>query len=150
MKSSLQAPSRLSPAINFLSIKVDRRGSTHDVALSRAYELEIDILLVQEPWWSSKTKSYPGFDCHEPFGGADVRPRAITYTRRDNSKISADQIFPSDNPTGDYCWVVVNGVTFLNVYKAPNNTTSIQTLTNWSPPPRSLAIGDLNSVYWAW
>lgn len=143
-------PSRLSPTINFLSINVGRGGSTHDIALSRAFELDVDVILIQEPWWSNITKSHPAFDCHVPFGGMNVRPRAITYTRRNNLKISAKQIFPSSNPTGDYCWVVVNGVTFLNVYKAPNNTTSIQTLISWTPPPRTVAIGDFNSVHWAW
>ncbi|POS82964.1 hypothetical protein EPUL_004832 [Erysiphe pulchra] len=138
-----------SPTINLLSINVGRWDSTHDLALSRAYELEVDILLIQEPWWSGKTKSHSGFDCHEPFGAVNFRPRAIIYTRRDNLKISAHQIFSSDNPTGDYCWVVVNGITFLNVCKAPNNTPSIQTLITWSPPPMSLVIGDFNSVNWA-
>ncbi|POS84365.1 hypothetical protein EPUL_003072 [Erysiphe pulchra] len=34
-------------------------GSTHDVALSRVYELDVDVILIQEPWWSNITKSHP-------------------------------------------------------------------------------------------
>lgn len=39
---------------------------------------------------------------------------------------------------------------FLNVYKAPYDPTTVRPLLNWTPPSRSVAIGDLNSVYWAW
>lgn len=74
----------------------------------------------------------------------------MTYTRIDDKKILATQIFPYGVSTGDYCWVEVNGITFLNVYKAPNDSTAIQPLINWIPPPNSVAVGDFNSVYWAW
>ncbi|POS84088.1 hypothetical protein EPUL_002569 [Erysiphe pulchra] len=127
-----------------------QRGSTHDIALSRANEIDIDVKLIQESWWSNITKSYTAFDCHVPFGGANTRPRTITYTCRNNLKISANQNFPSSNPTGDYFWVIVNGVTFSNVYKAPNNTTSIQTFITWAPSPMTVAIGDSNSFHWTW
>lgn len=52
--------------------------------------------------------------------------------------------------TGDYCWVLVNEITFLNVYKAPNNPTAILPLINWNPTPRVIAAGDFNSVHAAW
>lgn len=39
---------------------------------------------------------------------------------------------------------------FLNVYKAPHDPTAVQPLLNWTPPYRSVAIEDFDSVYWAW
>ena len=117
--------------ISFMSINVGRGGQTHDIALSRAYELGVDVVLIQEPSWkkaTKETKSHPGYDCHIPHGGVNVRPRAVTYTLIDRRIHSATQIFPSDSLTADYCWVVVNGVTFLNVYKEPNDPTAIRPL----------------------
>ncbi|KAI1005854.1 hypothetical protein K3495_g2361 [Podosphaera aphanis] len=136
-----------------MSINVGRGGATHDIALSRAYELGVDVLLIQEPLWQKRTKttkSHPGYVCHTPCGGVDVRPRAVTYTGKSNRVISVTQIFPCATPTGDYCWVVVNGITFCNVYKAPNNPTAIRPLISWSPPRNSVAAGDFNAVHGAW
>ncbi|KAI0997483.1 hypothetical protein K3495_g10701 [Podosphaera aphanis] len=39
---------------------------------------------------------------------------------------------------------------FLNVYKAPHDPFAVQPLLNWIPTPKTVAIGDFNSVYWAW
>ncbi|KAI0994567.1 hypothetical protein K3495_g13614, partial [Podosphaera aphanis] len=95
------------------AVNVRRGGTTHDIALARACELQLDILLIQEPWWSV-------------------------------------QKFPSSTPTGDYCWAVVSGITFLNVYKAPHDPSAVEPLLNWTPDPKSVAIGDFSSVHWAW
>ncbi|KHJ34807.1 putative eka-like protein [Erysiphe necator] len=70
-----------------------RGGITNDIALSRAYEIGIDVALIQEPCSSSRTKSHPEFDCHMPYGGPDVRPRAVIYTRKNEKEINAVQIF---------------------------------------------------------
>ncbi|POS81658.1 hypothetical protein EPUL_006442, partial [Erysiphe pulchra] len=136
-------------SVRFMSINVGRGSSTHEIALARACELQLDVLLIQEPWWSGRTKSHPFFDRHIPYGGANVRPRAVTYTRKGSKEISTVQHFlPS--LTGDYCWIEVNGVTFLNVYKAPHDSTAIKPLLDWNHPPRSIVIGDFNSVHLAW
>ena len=39
---------------------------------------------------------------------------------------------------------------FLNVYKAPHDSSAVKPLLDWVPTSRSVAIGDFNSVYWAW
>ena len=78
------------------------------------------------------------------------RPRAVTYTRIDRRNICATQESLLSIPTSDYCWVVVNGTTFLNVYKAPQDSTAVETLLKWTPPMNSIAAGDFNSVHWAW
>lgn len=153
MKGTPSDPSRLPPTLSFMSINVGRGGLAHDIALSRAYVLGVDVLLIQEPLWQKRTKttkSHPGYICHTPTGGVDVRPRAVTYTRKSKRILSAIQIFPCATPTGDYCWVVVNGITFCNVYKAPKNSTAICPLVSWLPPQNSVAAGDFNAVHWAW
>ncbi len=153
MKGAPRVPLRLPPTLNFMSVNVGRGGPTQDIALSRAYGLGADIVLIQEPVWNKHTKatvSHPGYICHTPYGGEEVRPRAVTYTRKSDRIVSTTQIFPSATPTGDYCWVVVNGITFLNVYKAPNDSSAIQPLISWIPPPNSVAAGDFNAVHSAW
>ena len=74
----------------------------------------------------------------------------MTYTLIDRGIHSATQIFPCDPLTADYCGVVVNGVTYLNVYKEPNDPTAIRTLLSWDPPRRSIAASDFNAVHCAW
>ena len=131
-----------------MSINVCRGGLTHDIALSRAHERGIDVVLVQEPWWSSKTKSHPGYHSHILHSGINVGHRAVTYTRI-NEEISAFQIFPVSQYTGAYRWVTVNGVKFLNVYKAYNDNSAIHPLINWKPQPWSIVAGDFNSIHLA-
>ncbi|POS82999.1 hypothetical protein EPUL_003800, partial [Erysiphe pulchra] len=97
-----------------------RRGENiQDIALARGCELKTDVLLIQELWWSDRTKIHPFYDLHLPCGGDNVRPRAATYSRKDSKRLTSKQRHPQ-SPTGDYCWVEFN------------------------------AIGDFNSVYWAW
>lgn len=153
MKGTPLVPPRPPPTLNFMSINVGRGGATQDITLSRAYELGVDVLLIQEHLWQKRTKttkSHPGYTCHIPCGGIDIRPRAVTYTRKCDRILSATQIFPCATPTGDYCWVVVNGITLFNVYKAPNNPNAFQPIVNWAPTQNSLIAGDFNSVHEAW
>ncbi|KAI0992228.1 hypothetical protein K3495_g15958, partial [Podosphaera aphanis] len=153
MKGTPRVHPRPPPALNFMSINVGRGGATHDIALSRAYQLGVDVLLIQEPLWQKRaktTKSHPGYTSHIPCGGIDIRPRAVTYTRKCERVVSATQIFPCATPTGDYCWVVVNGITFFNIYKAPNNPNAFQPIVNWAPSQNSVIAGDFNSVHEAW
>ena len=149
MKGSPQGCLPLQDVINFMSINVGRGGTTQDIALSRACDLRIDVLLIQEPWWSNCTKTHPYYELYLPFGGENIRPRAATYIRKDPKRITSIQKYPP-SPTGDYCWVEVNEIMFLNVYKAPHDPTAVQPLLRWTPTSRSIAIGDFNSVYWAW
>ena len=136
-----------------MSINVGRGGQSHDIALSRAYELGVDVVLIQEPLWKKITneiKSHPGYDCHIPHGGVNARPRALTYTLINRRIYSATQIFPCDPLTADCCWVLVNGVTLLNVYKEPIDPTAIRQILSWVPPTQSVAAGDFNAVHCAW
>ncbi|POS81933.1 hypothetical protein EPUL_005573, partial [Erysiphe pulchra] len=127
----------------------DIPASPVENSTARACELRVDILLIQEPWWSNSTKTHPYFNLFLPHGGDNIRPRAATFVRKDPQRITSSQKYPP-SPTGDYCWVEVNGIMFLNVYKAPHDPTAVQPLLSCTPSSRSVAIGDLNSVYWAW
>ncbi|POS87841.1 hypothetical protein EPUL_001568 [Erysiphe pulchra] len=110
-------------------------GTTQDIALARACELRIN------------TNSY--FDLNIPYGVENVRPQAVTYIRKDPNRLSSLQKLPL-SPIGDYCWVEVISVMFLNVYKAPHDPIAVQPLLSWTLKSRTVAIGDFNSVYWAW
>ena len=107
MKGNQNGCYPLQDVLNFMSINVGRGSITHDIALAQAYELQLDVVLIQEPWWSGRSKSHPYFDCHIPFVVNNTRPRAITYSRKDSSQINATQQLPSQ-PTGGYCWVSTN------------------------------------------
>ena len=70
-----------------MSINVGRGGSTQNIALARAFELGINVVLVQEPLWNKQkntTKDHPGYTNHLPNGGENVRPRIVTYTQIDD------------------------------------------------------------------
>lgn len=68
---------------------------------------------------------------------------------KDPKNIHAIQIFTYSETTGDNCWVVVSKITFLIVYKAPQDPAAVQPLLSWTPS-RILATVDFNSLYWAW
>ena len=146
MKDNSRNRYPLQDVLNFMSINVGRGGATQDIALSRACELRIDVLLIQEPWWSNFTKTHPYYDVFLPFGGENIRPRAATYIRKDPNRLTSLQKHPP-SPTGDYCWVEVNNIMFLNVYKAPHDPSAVRPLLEWSPTSRTIAIGDFNSVH---
>lgn len=146
----LQGRRSLPQILKFMSIDVGRGSATHDIALARACELKKDVLLIQEPWWSQRTKSHPFFDRHVLFGGPDVQPRAVTYTRKNSREIRAIQKSPESSATGDYCWVVFNEVIFLNLYKAPHDTKAALPLLDLILSPRLVIASDFNAVYWAW
>lgn len=124
MKDDLKSRHPHQRYLKFMSINVGRGGTTQDITLARACELELDVLLIQEPWWSGCTKSHPYYDRHVPYGGFNIRPRAVTYTLKCPSEIFAIQK-PTTTLTGDYCWVLVNNIMFLNVYKEPHNRLAV-------------------------
>lgn len=92
LSRTFRVPLLPSPQINFLFINLGKGGTTHDIALSPAYELNIDIVMIWELWWSNRTKSHT-YNFQSPFGRENIRPRAITYTRRNNKEIIAKQFF---------------------------------------------------------
>ena len=109
--------------------------------------------MVQEPWTRKKeggfiTKSHPGYNSHIPFGGTDVRPRVSTFTRKG---IGATQFFPpSSGLTSDYCFVKMGSLTFVNVYRAPGTSGTLEPLLRWEVRGHVVVGGDFNSVSQHW
>lgn len=89
MKGNQNGCYPLQDVINFMSTNIGKGGTTHDIALARASELRIDVLIVQEPWWYNSTKSHPHYELYLPFGGENIRPRAATYVRKDPNRITS-------------------------------------------------------------
>ena len=124
-----------------------------DIASQQAWEAYAHVVMVQEPWTRKKeggfiTKSHPGYNSHIPFGGIDVRPRVVTFTRK---RIQATQLFPSSSgPTSDYCFVKMGGLTFVNVYCAPGTSGTLEPLLRWEIRGLVVVGGDFNSVLQHW
>ena len=89
-------------------MNVGRGGENTDKALQQAWDAGAQVVMVQEPWTRKKNggfikRSHPGYSGHIPIGGTDIRPRAITFTRKG---IHVTQLLsPSSGPTSDYCFV---------------------------------------------
>ncbi|KAI0995741.1 hypothetical protein K3495_g12439 [Podosphaera aphanis] len=75
-----------------------------------------------------------------------VRPRAITFSRKG---LRATQIFPTER-TVDYCFVQISGITFVNVYRAPSPTGTLEPLLRWQPQGLTVVGGDFNAVSQHW
>ncbi|POS82205.1 hypothetical protein EPUL_005827 [Erysiphe pulchra] len=110
--------------------------------------VDISIGDAMRLYWATKM-AHPFFDLYLPFGGENVRLRSAAYVRKDPNRTHSFQKYPP-SPIGDYCWVEVNGIMFLNVYKASHDPSAVQPLLNWTSTSRTVAMGDFNSVYWAW
>ncbi|POS84484.1 hypothetical protein EPUL_003544 [Erysiphe pulchra] len=150
MKTYRQAGEREYQAVDRAKTAEDLAASTQigglDITSSEEPEAEnttnnSQAPLVEKPWWSSRTKTQPYFDLYLPFGGIDIRPRAATYVKKDPKRLNSVQKYPS-SPTGDSCWVEVNKILFLNVYKAPHYPSAVQPLLNWTPTSKAIAIGE--------
>lgn len=77
--------------LNYMSINVGGGGTAYDINLARVCEFQFDVLFIQEPSWSGRTKSYHFYDCHLPLVSDEVRSRAVTYTRKDLKQINANK-----------------------------------------------------------
>ncbi len=137
----------------FHQVNVGKGGTNTDIALQQAWESGAHIVMVQEPWTMQKdgefiTKSHPGYNTYKPMGPVGTRPRAISFVRKG---LAATQIFPSPrDQTGDYCFVQVHGVTFVNVYRAPGLNVTLGLLLRWSPSGPAIVGGDFNAVSRHW
>ncbi len=91
-----QVPKEKRKNLRIIQVNVRRGEPANDLALALAFEEEIDILLIQEPWiaadlekrLSKRNKSYqaytPGEEWKEP-------PRVIQYVRRQTSLRSVEK-----------------------------------------------------------
>src|SRR5437588_12478257 len=96
-----RGPQRGRP-LQILSANVNKSGIAHATVLQRAFELDVDILLVQEPftcWEDTRriTKSHPAFNAMAPSQDWTQRPRVLTYARKDRQhlQVTSDPSFPT-------------------------------------------------------
>ena len=130
---------------------VGRSSPCHITILQTAWEAEIDVICIQEPFTfpSTMTSTHPGYTHFAPVTSWDnpreresERPRVMTYVRK-GSSLRANIIHPRINR--DLLWVEVNGYPILNVYRQPLNHDTLQYITRLSPPPLCLVGGDFNA-----
>lgn len=150
---STKAPKGKYNTIHFHQVNVGRGEENTDIALQQAWDAGAHVVMVQEPWTRKKeggfiTKSHPGYNSRIPFGGTDIRPRAITFTRKGSH---ATQLFPQlSGPTSDYCFVKMGSLTFVNVYRAPGTSGTLEPLLRWEVRGLVVVGGDFNSVLQHW
>ncbi|KAJ6439003.1 RNA-directed DNA polymerase from transposon X-element [Purpureocillium lavendulum] len=110
-------------------VNVGKNGPSHDCALALADAERYEVILLQEPWTQVRdsrclTKTHPAYDTYSPVStweDIDTRPRVMTYIRR-GARLLADQQRPA--LSRDILWLVVNGVTLVNVYREPDVNTN--------------------------
>lgn len=117
--------------IKILSLNVGRSSSAQEIALQLSFEKGIDILLVQEPYiykdLSRKlTRKHQSFECFSPVDDWRVRPRVLSYTRKDNGLIYS-QIRPVCQGSGSA------DVLFLT-FKTPKSPHTLLINTYNAPP----------------
>lgn len=122
-----------------------------DIILQAAWEAGTDVLLLQEPWTARKdnewlTKSHPGFIKYVPpsIGIEIERPRSAIYTLMGKR---SQQLFLCGN-CPDFTSVIVEGVTFASVYRAPG--TEWNHLLAWTPTGPTIIGVDFNAVNTEW
>ena len=85
-------------ALKILSVNVGRSSVANELALQIAFQTRAVLLLVQEPYVSRDfnrriTRKHPSFECFTPVENWSVRPRVLTYSRKD-SGLTFTQIRP--------------------------------------------------------
>ena len=156
--------------LTILQINVDKGATQHEIALSSAYNEQIDVVLIQEPYISRDlprriTKRHPSFNCFTPIDDwADSQPRVLTYVRKGaglrTTQIRPDMLEQSALP--DLLFLQIQApsgqpLLILNVYNAPPGSIrpglAAQALTSLPPAflsqPLFLA-GDLNLLHRSW
>ncbi|PWI65488.1 hypothetical protein PCL_07089 [Purpureocillium lilacinum] len=134
---------------------VGKNGPSHDCALALADAERYEVILLQEPWTQVRdsrclTKTHPAYDTYSPVStweDIDTRPRVMTYIRR-GARLLADQQRPA--LSRDILWLVVNGVTLVNVYREPNLDTALEVLFAWPIPSQCIIAGDFNARHHTW
>ncbi|KAJ6437079.1 reverse transcriptase [Purpureocillium lavendulum] len=134
---------------------VGKNGPSHDCALALADAERYEVILLQEPWTQVRdsrcfTKTHPAYDTYSPVStweDIDTRPRVMTYIRR-GARLLADQQRPA--LSRDILWLVVNGVTLVNVYREPDVDSALEVLFAWLIPSQCIIAGDFNARHHTW
>lgn len=122
--------------------------AANNIFLQTAYDLGIDVLLVQDSWTLKHEenwliKSHPGFDKFSPNIGTTDTPRSwfIIFTKKERESRYKSK----------YCLcpeiavVMVDDVTFVYIYRTPG--VALPPLLSCSPAGPTVIGRKLNSVY---
>ena len=129
---------------------VARSSPCHIAALQLAWDAEIDVICIQEPFTfvGTKTSSHPGYNMispvvswNDPQTLEQDRPRVLTYIRK-TPGLKADIIHP--RLSRDLLWTEVNGFKILNFYRQPLDNRTLHYIVSLAPPPNCVIGGDLN------
>ena len=149
-------------SIKILSINVGRSSSAHQIALDTAFNIQIDFLLIQEPYifrdvTRKITRNHPSFECFTPVDDWSIRPRVLTYIRR-GIALHTRQERPSFTDQGGIGDILIlssrtsnnSQFSIINIYNAPpgaiNPGSGVNTLLSLPSPPHanSILAGDFN------
>jgi hypothetical protein len=149
--------------LTILQVNVGRGATSHEIALSLAFDSYIDIILIQEPYIFTDlqrriTKSHPSYESFTPVDNWVHRPRAISYVRK-GAGLYTTQLRPCYSRDLVFLQIQARNtlpLTIINVYNAPPGATdaggAIKTLlamsgTLWRS---GLLAGDFNLHHPSW
>jgi hypothetical protein len=136
--------------LSILQINVHKGATQHEIALSTAYNEQIDVVLIQEPYISRDlsrriTKRHPSFNCFTPIDDwANSQPRVLTYVRKGaglrSTQIRPDTLDQAALPDLLFLHIQAPGgqsLLIINVYNAPSGSIrpglAAQALTSLPP-----------------
>lgn len=155
--------------IKILSVNVGRSSTAQLIALQNALDARIDFLLIQEPHISSDTGrritcKHPSFECYSPVDEWSIRPRVITYAKRNTNIIHYQEqpISSTEQGIGDNLCLSVKApnnprLLIINAYNAPPRSTNpgagvsrLISIADVSLPRQTILMGDLNLHHPMW
>jgi hypothetical protein len=157
-------------SLSILSINVGKGTSSHELALSTAFNSSTDVLLVQEPRIFSDldrriTKTHPSFECFSPVDTFDHTPRVMTYVRKgvglratqirplsQNDEIANDLLFLTiQTPTNQPLMIInVYNAPIGNVYRSQGAATALMSLPASTFLSATFIAGDFNLHHLLW
>ena len=139
--------------LQIMQVNVGRGGAANDLALAIAFEEDIDILLIQEPWIGADlerklAKRHKSYEAYAPGEAWKERPRVITYVRRQTPLWSVEKCQDILRVSNEMPEILVlelkpdsneESIFFVNVYNAPAGSEragkSAEVLMNVSVTP---------------
>ncbi len=153
-----------------MQINVGRGAPSHELALTLAFEDQIDIILIQEPYIYRDltrciTKRHPSYEAFAPIDNwSDARPRVLTYVRK-NAGLQSTQDRPelADNQAQrDLLFLRISAsnsppLLIVNIYNAPLGSAgaskasqALISLPSSFVSQPSLIAGDFNLHHTRW
>ncbi|TLD03543.1 uncharacterized protein PgNI_11520 [Pyricularia grisea] len=127
----------------------------HLSLLELYHQRKVDLVNVQEPWCGLKTttQTHPGYDVFAPVDEwhastyeamTGFRPRVLTYVKKGAALRAAQRRLPQGQNTRDVLWLEINGILFINVYRAPGIKAALEMVCNTVPNGPTVIGGDFN------